>query len=188
MSFAETIASHVRLAILLTTVESPREMRLRLTALLTLLKLPQKSATISLLSDLMSVSREEITAEIAWMDRSKLVSFSDGTPARVVCMDMGLDVAMGRMTCPGIATMITIDYLHHHLQGLALSVSMADLEAHIAFLTQERCVIRTSEVVEITQRGLDVVTGRCSVNGIKSPSMSTIMTLAADAAKNKMAV
>lgn len=191
MNFADRFASHVRLAILQSLVEGPVDADLRLCILRLLMWAPAGTATISLIRDGLEdfghrLTRDEVDAIVAGLIRSRLVMPAAGAVAGAMLLDLGRDVAEGRVQVPDVAALPTIAWLADKLAGVALPVSLADLGRHLDFLTAAGCLRLVDDSVLITARGRDVAVGRDKVDGVKNPSAATIMRLASNAARDRL--
>lgn len=197
MDFSDRLASHARLAILLSLMEEPTEERLRYAMLRILSRVPGRSATASLLEEILpdygfGPTRDEVVAILAWLDRSRLVKTAedDGVTGAMI-LDLGHDVASGKATVPGIAPAPTLDWLRGNLEDKSLRLPLVDMGEHLCWLADVgRALVDfdagTDPVVMITRRGSDVALGRAEVDGVKSPSSATIMRLASNAARDRL--
>lgn len=191
MNFTERYASHVRLALLLSLVEGPRDADLRLCILRLLAGAPAGTATISLIKDALEdfghrLTRDEVAAVIAWLVRARLVTPAPGDVPGAMVLDLGRDVAEGRVQVPDVAVLPTLSWLVDKLVSVALPVSVADLGIHVEFLTSHDCVVMAGDALLITAKGRDVASGRDRLEGVKTPSATTIMTLASNAARDRL--
>lgn len=195
MDFAERLASHVRLAILLSLLEEPAEERLRFAALRILSRIPGRSATASFLEEVLpdygfDVTRDEVAAVLAWADRARLVRMAedDGVLGALI-LDLGRDAALGKTTVPGMAPAPTLHWLQENLCAKSLRQSLDEMREHLSWLSEHKlvsCDGGAEMVVMLTCKGRDVALGRAEVKGVKSPSSSTIMRLASNAARDRL--
>lgn len=196
MSFAEHFASHVRLAILLSLLESPAEERLRLYILHVLSQVPGHSATASLIVDLLAdvrvePGRDAVAAQLAWLDRSSLVEARGGGAKNgggAMILDLGIDVEMGRTSVPGVAPAPTLDWLQGNLDAKALRVPRKDILDHVLWMVNALLVTWEGGDAALypTRRGVDVAMGRDHVEGVKTPSSATILRMAAATAAARL--
>jgi hypothetical protein len=195
MDFVERLASHVRLAILLSLLEEPAEERLRYAALRILSRIPGRAATASFLEEVLpdygfDVTRDQVVAVLAWCHRSGLVVMpEDEGVIGALILDLGRDVAMGRARVPGVAPAATLSWLQDNLSAKSLRQSAADLCDQVSWLAAARLVTFDDApdlVAMPTRLGGDVAAGRTEVLGVKSPSSSTIMRLASNAARDRL--
>lgn len=190
MDFQERLFAHIRLAILLALIEPPRIERLRFVLLRILWRVPGRSTTASFLEESLpdygfAVTREEVVAELAWLSRSQLVAPSmPGIPGAMI-LDVGRDVAMGKVTVPGVAPAPNGAWLRDRLDAASLRVSEDDVLKHLGWL-QDQGLVELDDLVFLTQKGGDVALGREEVAGVKPPSSSTIMRLASNAARDRL--
>lgn len=204
MSFAERWTSHVRLAILLSLLEAPEEERLRLYVLHVLARVPGRSATVSLMCDLLAdmgiePGRDAAAAHLAWLDRSSLVDARGGDAAHLhesrarhgvgaMILDLGIDVAAGRASVPGVAPAPTLDWLQGNLDAKALRVPRSEVVDHIRWMSAAALVTWEGDAAPLypTRKGIDVALGRDQVDGVKAPSSATILRMAAAAAASRL--
>lgn len=192
MDFAERLASHVRLAILLSLLEEPAEERLRYAALRVLSRIPGRAATASFLEEVLpdygfDVTRDQVVAVLAWCHRSRLVAMSeDEGVIGALILDLGRDVAAGKVMVPGVAPAPIHTWLQDNLAVKSLRQSLDDILGHLGWL-EDHGLVRCDDLVAMpTRLGCDVATGRAEVAGVKSPSSSTIMRLASNAARDRL--
>lgn len=195
MDFLERLASHVRLAILLSLLEEPAEERLRYAVLRILSRVPGRAATASFLEEVLpdygfEPTRDEVAALLSWADRSRLVrASSDNGVLGALILDLGRDVAVGKAIVPGAAAAPTVLWLQENLSAKSLRQSSEDMREHLAWLAERRLVDFDDDadlVVMLARKGRDVALGRAEVEGVKSPSSSTIMRLASNAARDRL--
>jgi hypothetical protein len=196
MDIIERLSSHVRLAILLSLMEEPVEERLRYACLRILSRIPGRAGTASFLEEVLpdygfEVTRDQVVAALAWCHRSRLVAMSedDGVIGALV-LDLGRDVAAGKVTVPDVAPAPTATWLQDNLSAKSLRQSQDEVTEQLSWLG-ERKLVRCDGggdvlVVMLTRQGRDVVLGRAEVAGVKSPSSSTIMRLASNAARDRL--
>lgn len=197
MDFIERYASHVRLAILLSLLEEPAEERMRYAVLRILSRAPGRSATASFLEEVLpdcgfEPNRDEVVAILAWLDRSRLVmGTSDNGVLGAMLLDLGRDVACGKSKVPGVAPAPTVEWLQANLDAKSLRQSIDDMREHLCWLAEDARALVDFDggrdlVAMVTRRGRDVATGRAEVDGVKSPSSTTIMRLASNAARDRL--
>lgn len=192
MDFAERLFSHYRLAILLSLIEEPAEERLRYAVLRVLSRVPGRSATASMIEELLpeyghQVTRDEVAAVIAWGHRSRLVKAAeDDGVLGALLLDLGRDVAGGRATVPGVAPAPTLDWLQANLEAKSIRLGMEELVEHVGWCVERDLAENGEAAVFVTGKGRDVALGRSEIEGVKAPSTSTIMRLASNAAAAKL--
>lgn len=191
ISFADRYAAHVRLAILLSLVEVPQEDDVRLGILRLLAGAPQGTSTQSLVRDALEdfdhrLTRDEIAAVSAWLVRAGLVRIPAGPVPAVMLLDLGRDVADGRVPVPGVAPLPTEEWMLDRLAHVSLPVAHTDLDGHLDHLAEAGCLRRRDGLVLITRKGRDVAVGRDQVDGVKAPSASTIMAAASAGARARL--
>ncbi len=218
MDFTDRFASHIRLAILLSLLECPPPDRQRLSILDLLAQMPGGAATASILTDCLvdygfAPSRDDVAADLSWLARSRLVTL----PARMMAkppsapgeagamiLDLGREVANGRVTVAGVAPAATVSWLQNNLADLALRQGVEDIRSQLDFLAGQGLIIRRAaeggfatraaeggfathaDVSLITRIGQDVALGRAAAAGVKAPSSSTIMRIASDVALGRL--
>lgn len=195
MDIIERLASHVRLAILLSLLEEPAEDRLRYACLRILSRIPGRAATASILEEVLpeygfDATRDQVVAVLSWCHRSRLVVMSeDEGVIGALILDLGRDVALGKVQVPGVAPAATMTWLQENLSAKSLRQSAGELKEHFVWLAGQELVTfddGADLVVMLTRRGCDVAVGRDEVPGVKSPSSSTIMRLASNAARDRL--
>jgi hypothetical protein len=185
IEFAERFSSHVRLAMLASLLEDPVEERLRTAVMYILARAPGRAANVSLITEILpdygfDVSRDQVTAALAWAGRAGLaVEQHQGGVTGGMLTDLGVEIAEGRTSVPGATPAATNSMLQDKLSALSLSVHLDDLISHIGWLVEKGLVRRIGAAVAVTASGRDVALGRRQVEGIKAPSSSTIMRMAA---------
>lgn len=195
MDFAERFASHVRLAILLSLLEEPAEERLRYAVLRILSRIPGRAGSASFIEEVLpdygfDATRDQVAAVVAWCHRSRLVQAAeDNGVLGALVLDLGRDVAAGKVGVPDVAPAPTSDWLQGNLSAKSLRQSEADMREHLIWLAG-RGLIDFDDgddlVVMLTRKGRDVALGRSEVEGVKSPSSTTIMRLASNAARDRL--
>lgn len=92
MNYREHLASHLRLTILRVLAEAPG--------------CKANSSILFNAADALGVpaTRDQVRAEIAWLEEQRLVTSEEAMPGLVVATatERGLDVAAGRATHPGV--------------------------------------------------------------------------------------
>lgn len=92
MSYRDHLASHLRLTILRILAEAP--------------SCKANSSILTDAADALGVpaTRDQVRAEIAWLEEQRLVTSEQSLPGLVVATvtERGLDVAAGRATVPGV--------------------------------------------------------------------------------------
>lgn len=191
-TFSPRWLAHVRLAVLLRLIEGSRQEDLRLCLLRLLAETPGQSGTVSYLVDELAdyalhPTRDDVAAELAWLDRQGLVLFDRENKAPGArLLTRGLGLAEGRETVPGVAALPTVDWVQQGLESVSLSVPRSALEAELEWLQAQHLVRRRGDVVICTQRGELVARGREACEGVRGPSPETAMRLAAQAARRTL--
>lgn len=192
MNFEDRLNSHIRLAILLSLIEEPAEDRLRHAVLRVLARIPGRSATSSMIAEFLAdygwqPARDEVTAIISWLDRSRLVKAAeDEGLLGAMLLDLGGDVAAGRATVPGVAPAPTMGWLQANLEAKSIRLGAHDLVGHVNWCRDHQLVTIGDGGVDPTPLGIDVALGRQEVAGVKAPSSATIMRLASNAALGRL--
>lgn len=195
MDFTERFASHVRLAILLSLLEEPAEQRLRYAVLRILSRIPGRAGSASFVEEVLpdygfDVTRDQVAAVLSWCHRSRLVTMTeDNGVLGGMILDLGRAVAAGKVAVPDVAPAPTWDWLQGNLSAKSLRQSEDDMREQLSWLAQRGLVdfdAGDDLVVMATRKGRDVALGRAEVAGVKSPSSSTIMRLASNAARDRL--
>jgi len=195
MDIVERLASHARLAVLLSLMEGGGDPWRRYVVLRLLSRVPGRAASASLIEELaaeygQAATRDQVVATLAWLDRADLALMTDDDGViGALILDLGRDVATGRVVVPGVAPAPTLAWLQTNLAAKALRLPEADLRDHLFWLA-ERGLIDCDDgpdlVVTITRKGADVASGRAALPGVKAPSSATIMRLATAAARGRL--
>lgn len=193
MSFPERWTGHIRLAILLATVEAAAVQTLRLCILRTLSEAPGGTANVSMILDgledyALSPSRDQVMSQIGWLAENGLaLNQADAVVGGAMILDRGRDVAMGRIKAPGVAELPTMLWLQRKLAEVSVTASLDHILGEVDWLRSHNFLARKpADCAVATQAGRDVALGRATVEGVKTPSASTIMRLASNAARDMM--
>jgi DNA-binding transcriptional ArsR family regulator len=178
--FEAVWAGHVRLAILIVLAGRDQVAARRHWVLAALGQTPGGAANVSMLADLLRMTRDDLRQDLADLAEIGLVRVSREIGVLgATLLTPGREVLDGRREVDGVEAPPTAPALEEALRGVSLAATVDQVREHLAWLAAHDLVTNTGA---ITPTGRLVSQGRETIDGVRSPSPETALRLAASAA------
>lgn len=182
MSFRDAWLAHVRLAMLIVLAKASPDATRRARVLWALADVPGGAANVSLLADMLGLTRASLIDDLAWLADQGLVRRTrERGVLGAVLLTPGREVARGLETVDGVAPPAAgAEDIQAALAAVALQVTVSNVTAQLDWLSERELVDGRRT---ITARGRLVAQGRETVAGVHAPSPETVMRLAGQGAR-----